>query len=241
MFCNSCGAQINNDAKFCPVCGAVTPAGGGVGGGGGQAGGPGGVSPAGGFIPPTHVQVRIGDWISSGWEIVRADWFNFALCALLFLVISSVVPIILQGAMIVGLHIVCIRRMAGHRVDLNDFFRGFNYFVPSLVATILISIFIAIGTLLCIIPGLVVAAMYMFTYLFILDKKMDFWPAMQASHAIVKANYLQFTLLVVTLFLLHLAGVLACLVGLFITIPIQYAAITVAYKEIVGFTPGSAD
>ena len=50
------------------------------------------------------------------------------------------------------------------------------------------------GTLLCIIPGLVVAAMYKFTYLFIVDKRMDFWPAMQASHAVVKNDYFGFTM-----------------------------------------------
>ena len=36
--------------------------------------------------------------------------------------------------------------------------------------------------------------MYKFTYLFIVDKRMDFWPAMQASHASRKKDYFGFTM-----------------------------------------------
>jgi len=36
-------------------------------------------------------------------------------------------------------------------------------------------------------------------------------------------------------------GALCCLVGLLVTIPATFAAITVAYKEIVGFEPRTVD
>ncbi len=162
----------------------------------------------------------------------------FALAALLFLVISGAIPFILQGPMLVGMHIVCYRRLMGGRVDLNDLFRGFNYFVPSLAAVVVIAIFATLGFLLCIIPGFVVLAMYQFTYLFIADKKMDFWPAMQASHAVVKQDYFGFTMFVIAAGLLNLLGALLCGVGLLVTIPITYVAITAAYRDVVGFEPG---
>jgi uncharacterized membrane protein len=92
-----------------------------------------------------------------------------------------------------------------------------------------------------VIPGLVVAAMYKFAYLFIVDKRMDFWPAMEASHAIVKRDYVGFTLFLVLMFLVNLLGVICCIVGVFVTIPVTFAAITVAYKEIVGFEPQTVD
>ncbi|HYZ86751.1 MAG TPA: hypothetical protein VE621_20215 [Bryobacteraceae bacterium] len=122
---------------------------------------------------------------------------------------------------------------------MGDLFRGFNYFVPTLVASIVITVLVSLGFLVCIIPGLVLAAMYMFTYLFIVDKRMDFWPAMQASAAVVKQDYLGFTLFLFLLALLQFVGVLACLVGVLVTLPIMYGAITVAYAELVGFEPGS--
>jgi uncharacterized membrane protein len=70
---------------------------------------------------------------------------------------------------------------------------------------------------------------------------MDFWPAMQASHEIVKKNYVGFTLMLLAFIPLHLLGMLACIVGILVTIPVQVAAITVAYRDLVGFASPSTD
>jgi uncharacterized membrane protein len=102
-------------------------------------------------------------------------------------------------------------------------------------------VFVFAGTLLCIIPGLVVAAMYKFTYLFIVDKRMDFWPAMQASHAVVKNDYFGFTIFLLAMAGINVLGALCCIVGLLVTMPLTFAAITVAYKEIVGFEPNTVE
>jgi uncharacterized membrane protein len=77
--------------------------------------------------------------------------------------------------------------------------------------------------------------MYKFTYLFIVDKRMDFWPAMQASHSIVKQDYFGFTMFLLALVGVNILGAICCIVGIFITIPLTFAAITVAYRDIVGF------
>src|SRR5690349_5991285 len=84
--------------------------------------------------------------------------------------------------------------------------------------------------ILCLIPGLVVGAMYKFTYLFIADKRMDFWPAMQASHAVVRNDYFGFTMFLLLMVLVNILGALCCIVGLVISIPVTFAAITVAYQ-----------
>lgn len=173
--------------------------------------------------------------------MVTADLGNYVLLALVFSILSSAVPVILQGPMIAGLHIFTMKKLMGRRAEFADLFLGFNYFVPTLVASIVIGLFVFAGTLLCVIPGLVVAAMYKFTYLFIVDKRMDFWPAMQASHAIVKRDYVGFTLFLLLLVLLDVLGVLCCVVGIFVALPVTFAAITIAYKEIVGFDPRTVD
>jgi uncharacterized membrane protein len=83
--------------------------------------------------------------------------------------------------------------------------------------------------------------MYKFTYLFIFDKRMDFWPAMQASHAVVKNDYFGFTMFLLVLGLINILGFLCCIVGLLVTIPMSIAAITIAYQEIVGFDQRTVD
>jgi uncharacterized membrane protein len=73
------------------------------------------------------------------------------------------------------------------------------------------------------------------------DKRLDFWPAMQASHAVVKNDYFGFTMFLLVLGLINLLGILCCIVGIFITMPITIAASTVAYKELVGFDSGTVE
>lgn len=172
--------------------------------------------------------------------MVKADLLNYVLLALVSSIVAGVVPLILQGPMIAGFHIYTMKKLMNRPAEFGDLFTGFNFFVPTLVATILIGVFCFLGTLACIIPGLVIAAMYKFTYLFIVDKRMEFWPAMQASHAIVKQDYFGFTMFLLALVGINILGVLCCIVGVLVTIPITYVAVTFAYHEIVGFDPQTA-
>lgn len=237
MFCQFCGAQFPSDSRFCPKCGKAQSA--------GSAPAPSGmppnyqppVQPPPSFVPPPGIHALTGHWIGAGWQIVKEELGMFMLLSLLFVVLNAIVPLILQGPLIAGFCIVCARKMLYGRFDFNDFFKGFNFFVPALVASLLIALFTFAGTLFCIIPGLVIAAMFQFTYLFIIDKRMDFWPAMQASHALVKNDYFGFTIFLIAAVLLNLIGLLCCVVGVLATMPIFYAAVTVAYKEMVGFEP----
>ncbi len=232
MFCHGCGTQVTPDLQFCPNCGQPLAA-------GAPLGAP--MAPPLLWTPPVGIKAAPGRWIGEGWEIVKADMVNFAVLALIVGALSSTVPMILQGPLIVGFHLICIKKMAGRPTEFGDLFKGFNYFVPALVASLLIGLFSFIGLLACIVGALVVGAMYKFTYLFILDKRMDFWPAMQASHAVVKNDYFGFTMFLLLIALVDILGALCCIVGLFVAIPVGLAAITVAYKELVGFDPQTAD
>ena len=193
------------------------------------------------WIPPEGVKAQVGSWIGQGWQLVKADIGTFFLVALVFSILNGFVPLILQGPLMAGFHLFCAKKILGRRAEFADLFTGFNFFVPALVASLIISVFTFAGTLLCIIPGLVVAAMYKFTYLFIVDKRMDFWPAMQASHAIVKQDYFGFTMFLLVLALINILGALCCIIGVFVSIPVTIAAITFAYKEIVGFEQRTID
>ena len=193
------------------------------------------------WMPRPGIKAETGKWISAGWNMVKADLGNFILVTLIFMVVNSVASIVTQGPLQVGFHIFCIKKMYGKKAELGDLFKGFDYFAAALVAALIIGAFVFVGILLCIIPGLLVAAALKFTYLFILDKKMEFWPAIQASHETVKSDYLGFTLFLCALGLINILGLLACIVGLLVTIPLSIAAITYAYQEVVGFDQRTID
>ncbi|HTP31912.1 MAG TPA: zinc-ribbon domain-containing protein [Candidatus Acidoferrales bacterium] len=223
MFCHSCGTQVNTGVQFCPNCGQSLA-------------GPAPAVPADvPFVARTGITATPGRWIGAGWEVVKADLGNIVLVALVFVLLNGV-PLI-QGALVAGFHFYFLKKLMGRNPEFADLFKGFNFFIPTLVASLLIGLFVFLGTLLCIIPGLVVAAMYKFTYLFIIDKRMDFWPAMQASHAVTRNDYFGFTMFLLLTALVNLLGFLCCIVGLLVTIPLTFAAITIAYQELVGFDP----
>jgi len=216
------------DARVCPQCGNL------VGG-----------APiplaAVAWTAPVGVKAQTGRWISAGWAMVTEDLGNFALVGLIFVLVNSVASVVTQGPLQTGLHLYCTKKLFRKQAELGDMFKGFDYFLPAFVAGLLIGVFVFAGTLLCIIPGLVVASMYKFTYLFIFDKKMDFWPAMEASHAVVKNDYFGFTMFLIVMALINVLGFLCCIVGLLVTIPLSIAAITVAYQECVGFEQRTVD
>lgn len=226
MFCHSCGTETGPHVRFCPNCGqalaappaayALTPV---------------------AWTPPSGVKAQTGRWIGQGWEMVKSDLGSYVLIAVVVIALNGAVPLILQGPLAVGFHLFCIKKMLHRPAGVGDIFKGFNFFAPALVASLAISLFVFGGSLLCIIPGLVLAAMYKFTYLFILDKRMEFWPAMQASHAVVKNDYFGFTMFLLALVAVNVLGALCCLVGLLVTTPLTVAAITAAYREVVGFEP----
>jgi uncharacterized membrane protein len=192
------------------------------------------------ILRPGEGKARTGDWIGEGWSLVKDDLGTWALMSLVFGVVSSAVPVVAQGPMMAGYHMSILGRLRGRRPEIGDLFKGFSYFVPTLLASLAIGLLVFCGTLLCLIPGLVLAAAYKFTYLFIFDKRLDFWPAMQASHEVVKRDYFGFTMFLLALVLLNFVGVLCCIVGVLVTIPITYTAITVAYRDLVGFEPDAA-
>jgi uncharacterized membrane protein len=228
MFCHRCGTQVNPEVQFCPNCGQAmgSPLASGV---------PVGVP----WTAPTGVRAMPGKWMGEAWDLVKQDIGNYILMALIFTLLNGV-PFI-QGALIAGFHVYTMKKIFNRPAEIGDLFKGFNFFIPTLVASLLIGLFTCLGTMACIIPGLVIAAMYKFTYLFIIDKRMDFWPAMQASHAVVRNDYWGFTMFLLLAVLVNVVGFLCCIVGLLVTIPVTFVAITIAYREIVGFDPRTVD
>ncbi len=230
MFCQSCGTQIADNLQFCPQCGKSQATG---------AYAPPTPRPAVAYTPPATVDVQSGRWIGEGWRLVQSDLVMMVLAGLIVFLVAGAVPVVLQGPMYAGYYIYIANRLLYGRAEVGDIFKGFNYFVPALVASLLIGVFAFVGILLCILPVFVVGALFMFTYLFIVDKRMDFWPAMMASKDLVSKNWFGFTMFFILLCLLQILGALMLLVGLLVTVPIMYAAVTVAYRDLVGFEPNA--
>lgn len=133
-----------------------------------------------------------------------------------------------------GYSIVAFKLMVHQPVQFNDFFRGFNYFLPLFLASLASSIVVTIGFILLLLPGIYLAVSYMFTTFLVIDYRMEFWQAMEISRKIISHNWFAFLLFALVLFFINLLGALAFGIGLLVTLPVTSCAVAVAYKEIVG-------
>lgn len=86
--------------------------------------------------------------------------------------------------------------------------------------------------LLCLIPMLYLQVNWMFTLPLIVDKEMEFWPAMKTSWRRVNVHWGQCFGLMVLVGLVNVLGLLLCLVGLLVTVPIGLGALMYAYETI---------
>ncbi len=188
--------------------------------------------------------VNVQSYVLQGWEMFRENIGEFTGFTLIIFAVSavcsvfySVSPLVFSAigaALYAGYSIAAFRLLSGQPIQFNDFFRGFNYFLPLFLASLATSIAVGIGLVLLLVPGLYLAIGYMFTTFLVIDYRMEFWQAMETSRKIITRNWFAFFGFALVLLALNVLGALALGVGLLVTIPVTSCAAAIAYKEIVG-------
>ncbi len=97
---------------------------------------------------------------------------------------------------------------------------------------------IILGLVVLIVPGIYLTVGYVFAPWFVLDRRVGFWEAMELSRHAVQPHWFELFGLVMMIILLNLLGALALGVGLLVTIPVSWCALTAAYAARVGFQAG---
>ena len=76
--------------------------------------------------------------IKAGWSLIRNQYWLFVGLSVVGVLIGSVVPFgILMGPMMCGIYLVLLEHMRGRPIEFGMLFKGFDYFVESLIATLL--------------------------------------------------------------------------------------------------------
>jgi hypothetical protein len=196
-------------------------------------------------IAATYLQRRatidISSAISRGWALVRdhmAVLVGATILGWLITVGLACIPIlgwIVGFVLLGGLDYMFLRRIRGEDVQIGDLFDGFNLALLNLTMAGLVKwLLTSIGFLLCILPGIYLAVGYVFALPLVVDKKMEFWTAMEVSRRVVHEHWWSIFALVIVLALVAFAGFLVCGVGEVITIPVASAALMYAYEDLFG-------
>jgi hypothetical protein len=200
------------------------------------------------------VEVKFGEWIQKGFDLYKANLGTLILVSLLAMVLSALTVGILAGPMSVGVILVTLALLdkKDPKPEVGEVFKGFNYFAQSLVfffgfiiimlaGSFILGLIPCVGQVLSILYCYGLQAVLMFGFFNIADKKMDFLPAAQASIDVVKTNFWLFLGLNIVASILSSLGVIACGIGIVVTMPLYFCIIAVAYREIAvaGATPAS--
>ncbi len=186
--------------------------------------------------------IDIGSCLNRGWELIKNNFWLLVGASFVASLIGGfgVIPylgvfvcLILGGPMMGGLYALYLKRIRGQAATFGDVFCGFSLAFGALLGTyVVILLLTAVGLLLCLVPGIYLGVSWIFSIALVIDKKMDFWQAMELSRKVVTKHWwLMFGFLIV-IGLVALAGVLACVVGVFITVSIAQASLMYAYEDI---------
>ena len=233
-------------------------------------------------IPFKRNVVEPVECIKTGYATIKDRYWLFVGICLVGLLISSAVPMgILMGPMMCGINIAFFKQRRGEPVEFGDLFKGFDYFGPSLIASLLqiipilvvvvpAYIFFYLGMILSVAAQgssddgspaaalgvfvmfmifiiviiavvLLVSVGFVFSFALIVDRKLQGFDAVKLSFRAAMANFWRLLGMMILTGLLGMAGALACYVGMFLVLPISYAAIDVAYEQVFGLRNPNED
>jgi hypothetical protein len=188
-----------------------------------------------------HVVIDIGRAISRAWALVRdhmAVLVGATVLGWLVTVGLAFVPIlgwIVGFVLIGGLDYMFLRRIRGEEVQIGDVFAGFNLALVNLTMAGLVKwLLTTLGFALCILPGIYLLVGYMFALPLVIDKKMEFWTAMEVSRRVVHAHWWSLFGLAIVLILVALCGFLLCGIGALVSIPVSSVALMYVYEDLFG-------
>jgi uncharacterized membrane protein len=149
--------------------------------------------------------------------------FVAAIGVLVFAFLSYLIQ---AGVVRVGLDVA-----AGRPAEVPRMFST-DRLVPVIIAGIIVSIGVGIGTLLCYLPGLIIGFLCQYFVLFILDKGLEPIDAISASVRFVIANFVPLLLVYILTGVIIFAGAVLCGVGLLVAIPVAVLIQVFAFKTL---------
>lgn len=149
-----------------------------------------------------------------------------------FLLMLVMLP--LSALLTGGMYKAALKQVRGGVVEFKDLFSARDRYLTLLGGMLLHGLLIGIGSLLCVIPGFIVAGLLLFTYPLIIDRKLGVIEAMKTSTEMTKPNLLMFTLFAFVVQLIGSAGTYACYIGLLATLPLMFTMTVAAYRDCFG-------
>ena len=182
-------------------------------------------------------KVDIGGWISEAFELYKANFALICVSTLVAVLLSVFTCGVLAGPMWAGLTLIVLRvsRKQEPAPQIGDLFKGFDFFLQSLLYVVVVfaaSFVLGFIPMLGQVAPMLLMPLVMFSVCLIVDKKLEFWPAIQTSFEKAKGEYVSLLVLWLVASLISAAGGLLCGVGAILTAPFAPIVTVVAYRHL---------
>ncbi|MDB6020509.1 MAG: hypothetical protein JWQ04_366 [Pedosphaera sp.] len=151
------------------------------------------------FSPLTDAQLLagtpdfdLGQCLGRAWELLMNNFgLLVAACTVVWMleIIISAIPFagaFLSGVFYGGLYLVFLKRIRGQETSVGETFAGFSTtFVQLLLAGFVSSFLTGLASLLCGLPGIYLKIAWIFCLPLVIDKRLEFWTAMELSRTVV--------------------------------------------------------
>jgi tetratricopeptide (TPR) repeat protein len=230
--CSRCGEELEPGSLFCSNCGLHV-----------EGSGPAPTTP----VPlPLLESGREGEesYLKTGWRLFKqypGGFIGFTALALVIETGLGCLPKVgwmvsfIHYPLLFGFVAVSARLIKGQGVLFRDFFEGFHFLVTLLLLGMVTQVLVVLGLLLLVVPGVYLMVGLMLAPWFVLDRRVGFWEALNLSRRAVQPHWFELFGLLLLIILINLLGALALGLGLLVTIPVSWCAITAAYATRVGF------
>jgi predicted Ser/Thr protein kinase len=200
----------------------------------------------------------IGSCLRRGWALVKSNfWPLIGVSALIGLLIAiahsagtaitaehgkvngggGILGLLVDGPLVGGLYLYYLKKIRGEVVTIETAFAGFsNRFLHLFLGSFVSFVLIGLGFLCLILPGIYLLIAWWFTLPLIMDKRLDFWSAMELSRKTITQHWWKFFGFGIVLLLLKVAGLMVFCLGFFIACPIAMASLMYAYEDIFNAT-----
>ncbi|MCH5235168.1 MAG: DUF975 family protein [Muribaculaceae bacterium] len=170
---------------------------------------------------------------------LQGKWVNVALGSLIYLAImaiassTSLIELIVYGPLTFGyiLYIAC--NVDTNVNNLNLLFKGFERFVDTLVAGLLLSLAVGFGTLLLIVPGIIVGCGLSMTFFIMVDDpNISGIDALQQSWNMMSGHKWDYFCLMFRFIGWILLSIITCGIGFIFLEPYMVAASQNFYRKL---------
>jgi uncharacterized membrane protein len=158
---------------------------------------------------------------------------GFGAASMIVLVLGGIILLVV-GAAIQSAYISGLLDIAnGQPVTIGSFFKPRNVGAV-IIATLIVAVLTAIGLLLCIIPGIIVAFLAWFTFIALLDRNLSPVDAIKASVDVTKNNVGPAVLTWLVRAAILAVGSAVCYVGLLVAGPLAGLIEVYAWRKLTG-------